>query len=99
MRVSRSRALLVLASISFVSHAFVVGPSRTTTRKGPFTIPTLNMAVNTIFEGKPTERALSFNIRDEISKSSFLDVNGNSLNINQLLSGHVSVVVFLRSLG
>ena len=103
VRKMRSRALLyhalVLARMSFVSHAFVVGLPSRSTQKVPFTTPVLNMAVNTIFEGKPTERALSLNIRDEITKSSVLDVNGNSFHMNQLLSTGVSVVVFLRSLG
>lgn len=57
------------------------------------------MAVSTIYEGKPTEQALSLDIRNEITKSSFKDVNGNSLTMDQLFSGRVSVVVFLRSLG
>jgi hypothetical protein len=89
------RALLALASIS-LSHAFVVRPS---ILKRNVATPSLNMAVSTIYEGKPTERAFSLDIRDEITKSSFMDVNGNSLTMDQLLSGGVSVVVFLRSLG
>jgi hypothetical protein len=57
----------------------------------------------TIFEGKPTERALNIDIRNELTKSSFFDVNGNTVTMNELLgkpsASGVSVVVFLRSLG
>ena len=63
----------------------------------------LHMAVDTIYEGKPTERALALNIREEIRKSSFFDVEGNTVCMDDLIgepsSSGVSVVVFLRSLG
>jgi hypothetical protein len=91
-------ALIALASLSLSlsSHGFVVQPSIPTRNVAT---PSLKMAVSTIYEGKPTERALSLDIRNEITKSSFNDVNGNSLTMDQLFSGRVSVVVFLRSLG
>jgi hypothetical protein len=58
---------------------------------------------DTIFEGKPTERALNLDIRQEVAKSSFFTVNGDTVTMNELLgepsSSGVSVVVFLRSLG
>jgi hypothetical protein len=92
----RFLALLVVASVSLSSHGFGVRPSIPTRNVAT---PGLNMAVRTIYEGKPTERALSLDIRDEITKSSFMDVNGNSLTMDQLFSSRVSVVVFLRSLG
>lgn len=96
-------AALIVASLLSAAHAFVIGGSSSITRHGGITFP-LAMAANTVFEGKPTERAMNMDIRQEVRKSSFLDVNGNSLTIDELIGepsqdSGVSVVVFLRSLG
>jgi hypothetical protein len=57
----------------------------------------------TIFAGKPPVTAKTFNQRQAIRKSdSIYNVNGQSVNLDQVLSNvesPVSIVVFLRSLG
>lgn len=96
-------ATLTASAVSF-GHAFGVAPPTTTRHASTRTF--LQMATNadTIFEGKPTERAFNLDIRQAVAKSSFFNVNGNPINMNDLLgepsqSSGVSVVVFLRSLG
>ncbi len=92
-------ATLTASAISS-AQAFVQSPSRLNHHlRQSFS---LQMA-DTIFEGKPTERALNLDIRQEVAKSSFFTVNGDTVTMNELLgepsSSGVSVVVFLRSLG
>jgi|Transcript_24425 hypothetical protein len=94
-------ATLTASWISF-AQAFVQSPSRLNHHLRQRQSFSLQMA-DTIFEGKPTERALNLDIRQEVAKSSFFSVNGDTVTMNELLgepsSCGVSVVVFLRSLG
>lgn len=93
-------AILAANILSEASDAFL-----TPRVPGVMKTSSLSMAAtNTIYEGKPTERALNLDIRQEVRKSSFFDVNGNQVKMDELIgepssASGVSVVVFLRSLG
>ena len=98
-------AAALAASVLSAGEAFVGIPpvTRFGVQRTASPITALSMAANTVYEGKPTERALNLDIRNEIRKSSFFDVEGNSVTMDDLLGepfqSGVSVVVFLRSLG
>lgn len=58
----------------------------------------------TIFSGEPTARAKRINIRELIRTKNIQSVNGDSVNVDDLIgtpsdAGKTSIVVFLRSLG
>jgi len=96
----------VAASALSTGHAFAVKPPAShyfAARTRPTTTASLYMAADTVYEGKPTERALNLDIREEVRKSSFFDVEGNFVTMDELIGepskSGVSVVVFLRSLG
>lgn len=100
-------ALLALSSLSALD-AFLVRPTvlqrhheylSLTSRKAT----SVEVTQEVRFEGKPSERAKKLNLREAMRQSSFLDVNGNERNMDDLIGGpsegSVSIVVFLRSLG
>jgi hypothetical protein len=97
-------SVTLLAAALAYAHAFGVAPPSTARNSAACLQTTpLRMAVDTIYEGKPTERALNLDIREEIRKSSFFDVEGNTVTMDKLIGepsqSGVSVVVLLRSLG
>lgn len=58
----------------------------------------------TIFSGKPSNKARAINPREEIRQKTLFSVNGEQVTMDELIGGpseeqEVSIVVFLRSLG
>lgn len=97
-------AAIVAASLLSVANSFGIRPPTTaTTVRHRSTTFTNLYATTTTFEGKPTERAMNMDLREQVRKGSFFNVNGDSVTIDELIGtpseSGVSIVVFLRSLG